>query len=145
MFGDRQPGGNSFPTGLINVPDIAVVAKDIKTGTTSSPTKTNPQGYFRTPSLAPGEYQICVSGGGYVTGCDPQVIVVTNSIRVLDHTVPIRPTPRALFGNHRSHQHGEPHQDKSPSATSDPPTAIAASAGTSRSVITCSSRSYAAS
>ncbi len=61
VFGDRQPGGNSFPTGLINVPDIAVVAKDIKTGTTSSPTKTNPQGYFRTPSLAPGEYQICVS------------------------------------------------------------------------------------
>src|SRR5436305_5912140 len=87
------------PSGLaINVSDIDVVSKNLKTGAQSAKVITNPQGYFRTPSLPPGEYQICVSGAGYASACDPQPIAVAGSIQVLDHFVLIRPKPRAIFG-----------------------------------------------
>lgn len=86
---------------LINVPDIEVFARNTKTGAASSKVITNPQGYFRTPSLAPGTYQICVERVGYASSCDSQTIEVASSIRVLDHVVPIRPRPRALTGTVR--------------------------------------------
>jgi hypothetical protein len=86
-----------FPL-AINLPDIDVVAKNIRTGAVSNKVTTNPAGYFQTPALAPGEYQICVSGPGYVSGCDPRNVTVLGSTQVLDHVVPIQPTPHALFG-----------------------------------------------
>src|ERR1017187_4408628 len=50
---------------IINLPDINVFTKNIKTRVSSGPVKTNTQGYFRTATLPPGEYQVCVEGAGY--------------------------------------------------------------------------------
>jgi hypothetical protein len=86
---------------LINVSDIDVAAKNVKTSVMSTAVKTNPQGYFRTGTLPPGEYQICVSGPGYASVCDPQRITIVNSIRVMDHVVEIRPAQGALSGTVR--------------------------------------------
>src|SRR5712671_592319 len=80
---------NSGP--VFNVPDINVVAKNLRTRASSPPVKTNPEGYFRTDFLPPGEYQICVDGTGYVSSCDPKPVGVLSSIVVLDHIVEIRP------------------------------------------------------
>jgi hypothetical protein len=86
---------------VINLPDINVFAKNVKTGVSSAPVKTNPQGYFRTGTLAPGVYHICVEGAGYTSSCDEQEIDIINSIHVMDHTVQIRPAGGAIDGTVR--------------------------------------------
>jgi len=86
---------------VINLPDINVFAKNLKTGVSSVPVKTNPQGYFRTTTLAPGVYHICVEGTGYTSSCDPQEIEIVNSIYVMNHTVQIRPAGGAIDGTVR--------------------------------------------
>jgi len=87
---DRSP--------LFNVPDINVVAKNLRSAITSAPVKTNPEGYFRTDSLPPGEYQICVDGPGYASSCDPKPVSILSSIVVLDHLVEIQPASGFIAG-----------------------------------------------
>jgi hypothetical protein len=86
---------------VINLPDISVFAKNLKTGLSSAPVKTNPQGYFRTSTLSPGVYHICAAGTGYTSSCDPQEIEIVNSIYVMNHTVEIRPAGGAIDGTVR--------------------------------------------
>jgi hypothetical protein len=86
---------------VINLPDISVFARNLKTGVSSGQVKTNPQGYFRTNTLAPGVYHICVEGTGYTSSCDPQEIEIVNSIHVMNHTVEIRPASGAIDGTVR--------------------------------------------
>ncbi|MGO8795707.1 MAG: hypothetical protein ACLQLC_12865 [Candidatus Sulfotelmatobacter sp.] len=86
------------PGAVINLPDITVYAKSVKTGVSSAPVKTNPQGYFRTGTLAPGVYHICVEGTGYTSSCDRQEIEIFNSTYVMNHTVEIRPAAGAIDG-----------------------------------------------
>lgn len=91
----------AIPGPVINLPDISVFAKNLRTGVSSAPVKTNPQGYFRTNTLAPGVYHICVEGTGYTSSCDPQEIEIVNSIHVMNHTVEIRPAGGAIDGTVR--------------------------------------------
>src|SRR5882672_2181176 len=42
----------------IELPDVEVVAKNMSTGVSSAPVRTDPFGYFRTPLVAAGSYQI---------------------------------------------------------------------------------------
>jgi hypothetical protein len=82
----------------VAVPDIAVAAKNATTGALSGLTVTDPYGYFRTPALAPGSYNICVSGTGFVGGCDPQVFTITDYAHVMDHIVIIHAKQNAVVG-----------------------------------------------
>ncbi len=91
----------ALPTRVINLPDIQVIAKSIRGGVTSAPVQTNPQGYFRTGTLPPGVYQICVAGTGYTSSCDDHDIEIVNSTHVMDHTVLIRPAAGAIDGTVR--------------------------------------------
>jgi len=84
-----------------NVSDISVVAKNLKTSVISAPVKTNPEGYFRTDSLPPGEYLVCVDGVGYTSSCDPKPVRILSSIEVLDHIVEIRPASGFVAGTVR--------------------------------------------
>src|SRR5260221_6498921 len=98
---ELQIGATANQSPIFNVPDINVVARNVKTRVTSAAVKTNPEGYFRTDSLPPGEYQLCVDGPGYATSCDPKAVSVVNSIVVLDHIVEIRPTSGFVAGTVR--------------------------------------------
>ena len=118
LAADRRPVPNSphpihgYVVGVINrdflppntnsveipVPDIAVVAKNTQTGQLSDITGTDPYGYFRTPALRPGSYNICVSGTGYVGNCDPQVVTISDNVHVMDHPVRITTQRQALTG-----------------------------------------------
>lgn len=82
----------------VAVPDIVVAAKNVSTGLFSKLTHTDPYGYFRTPALAPGSYNICVSGTGFIGGCDSQVITITDHVHVMDHILLIQ-TKHAVLGN----------------------------------------------
>ena len=95
-----SPGPTGFASAsqLINAPDIDVWAKNTATGLSSAHAATNPQGYFRIGGLAPGSYQICFGGSGFAGGCDAATVAVNNEIRVLDHSVRIRPAAHALYG-----------------------------------------------
>ncbi len=84
----------------VAVPDIVVAAKNVTTGILLSKlTHTDPYGYFRTPALAAGNYNICVSGTGYTGGCDPQVITITDHVHVMDHILLIQTKHPAVVGN----------------------------------------------
>jgi hypothetical protein len=82
----------------VAVPDIVVAAKNITTGLLSQPSQTDPYGYFRTPALDPGSYNICVSGTGYIDGCDPQVITISDHVHVMDHDVMIGTKQQEVTG-----------------------------------------------
>src|SRR5262249_49664314 len=86
---------------LVNVSDISVWARNGRTGVLTGPVTTNPQGFFETQSLPPGSYQICVSGSGYLSACDPSTVNVGTSLAVLNHTVAITPAPNAVWGTSR--------------------------------------------
>jgi hypothetical protein len=85
--------------GGVAVPDIVVAAKNINTGILSSLTHTDPYGYFRTPPLTAGTYNICVSGTGYEGGCDPQVITIAGQVHIMDHIVMIHTKQHAVTGS----------------------------------------------
>jgi hypothetical protein len=82
----------------IAVPDIVVAAKNVTTGALSKLTHTDPYGYFRTPALAAGSYNICVSGTGFVGDCDPQVITIVDHVHVMDHIVTIQTQQKVVVG-----------------------------------------------
>jgi hypothetical protein len=82
----------------VSVPGIQVTARNIQTNQSSAVTVTNPQGYFRTPTLQPGEYRICVSGAGFAAACDDSTVVVTGPYVIMNHVVPIRPQANAIIG-----------------------------------------------
>jgi hypothetical protein len=84
---------------IVAVPDIVVAAKNIATGIFSKLTRTDPYGYFRTPALAPGSYNICVSGTGFTGDCDPQAITITDHVHVMNHIVLIQTKQHAVVGN----------------------------------------------
>ena len=86
------------PGATVAVPDIEVAAKNAVTGALSPLVRTDPYGYFRTPALAPGTYNICVSGTGYAGGCDPQVISIADRPHVMDHIVIINTKQHAVVG-----------------------------------------------
>src|SRR5258708_14011155 len=89
---ELQIGATANQSPIFNVPDINVVARNVKTRVTSAAVKTNPEGYFRTDSLPPGEYQLCVDGPGYAISSDPKAVSVVNSIAVRAHIFDFRPT-----------------------------------------------------
>jgi hypothetical protein len=86
---------------VINLPNISVTAKNLKTQVSSDVVITNPQGYFRTDTLPPGLYQICVQGTGYISSCDEQRIEIISSTHVMDHTVAIRSASGVIEGTVR--------------------------------------------
>jgi hypothetical protein len=86
------------PGSTIYVPDIKVTARDVQTRVESAPVVTNAQGYFRTPTLSPGQYTICVSGTGFVAGCLDATVEVFSPVVTLGQIVPIRPDGNAIVG-----------------------------------------------
>jgi hypothetical protein len=91
----------------IVVPDIRVVARNLETHVDSPPAVTNAEGYFRTPVVAPGRYQVCVSGRGFVASCLDSIVEVSRPVVTLGQFVPIRPegapiVGTALLSDHRT-------------------------------------------
>src|SRR5260370_25790949 len=100
QFAAAAPTGHAAiaPGSPIYVPDIKVTARNVQTHADSAPVVTNAQGYFRTPPVPPGEYEICVSGAGFVAGCLDRVIQVFSPVVTLRQIVPIRPDGNAIVG-----------------------------------------------
>jgi hypothetical protein len=94
----QSPSAAATRTSLIFVSGIDVWARAEKSGQTSPHVPTNAEGYFRTPELAPGRYQICAAGKGYVTVCDDHTTTVGQHSAVLNHIVEIRPSGRVMLG-----------------------------------------------
>ena len=86
------------PGALVSVPNIQVTAKNAATGAVSAPVVTNPQGYFQTPSVPAGRYQICVSGAGFASSCDDASVDNAGPYTVMNRPVLIRPTENAIIG-----------------------------------------------
>jgi hypothetical protein len=84
--------------GGMAIPDIVVVAKNVGSGATSAPVKSDPYGYFRTPPVPEGRYQICVSGVGFASSCDSEVISITTQKHVMDHIVIAHASRSAVVG-----------------------------------------------
>ena len=82
----------------IYISDIQVTARNIKTQATSAPVVTNAEGYFRTPELPPGQYEVCVSAPGFAPGCLDQTVEVFRPVVTLGKLVPIRPAGNAIVG-----------------------------------------------
>src|SRR5262249_43914880 len=81
-------GSPSLAPGFqIYLPDVQVTAKNTRTLAISATVVTNSEGQFRSPDLPPGDYQVCVSGHGYASTCENQVITVNGSLVVLNQTV----------------------------------------------------------
>ena len=68
------------PGTAIFVSDIQVVARNLSTRVVSPPVLTNAEGYFRTPDLPVGEYEVCVSAPGYASSCLDRTIPVTTPV-----------------------------------------------------------------
>jgi hypothetical protein len=97
------------PGSPIYVPDIVVTARNISTGAQSAPVVTNPQGYFRTPPLLPGEYQICVTSSlGFLASCLNSTIGVSRPLVTLTEIVPIVPDGNAIVGTATLSDHQTP-------------------------------------
>jgi hypothetical protein len=97
------------PGSPIYVPDIVVTARNTSTRADSAPVVTNPQGYFRTPTLPPGEYQICVSSSlGFLASCLDRTIQVSRPVVTLDQIVPIAPNGNAIVGTAMLSDHQTP-------------------------------------
>ena len=109
-FAAAVPTGHAAiaPGSPIYVPDIAVTARNLKTHAGSAPVLTNAQGYFRTPPVPPGEYEICVSEHGFVAGCLDRVIEVFRPVVTLGQIVPIRPDGNAIVGTVTLSDHQTP-------------------------------------
>lgn len=86
---------------VINVPDVQVWAQNAVTGAQSPRVRTNAAGYFRTPVLLAGQYNLCVAGPGYATRCESTVVTVAHSMVQLDHVVTIAPLSLAVWGTVR--------------------------------------------
>jgi len=80
------------------VPDVQVTAKNVRTQVISAAAISDARGYFRSPGLPPGEYQLCVSGGGYLSTCEDQTVVVNSPVTVLNRIIPIRVASDAIVG-----------------------------------------------
>ena len=83
---------------LINAPDVEVWAQSTTTSVASAKVKTNAAGYFHTPVVPHGQYHMCTQGSGYLTHCESQIITVASTEVLLDHTILVAPTPRAVVG-----------------------------------------------
>jgi hypothetical protein len=92
----------------IYVPDIQVIARNLESHVDSAPVVTNAQGYFRTPVVQPGRYQVCVSGRGFVASCLNTIIEVSRSVVTLGEFVPIRPDGAAIVGTAMLSDHRTP-------------------------------------
>jgi hypothetical protein len=110
QFAAAAPTGHAAiaPGSPIYVPDIKVTARNVQTHADSAPVVTNAQGYFRTPPVPPGEYEICVSGAGFVAGCLDRVIQVFSPVVTLGQIVPIRPDGNAIVGTVTLSDHQTP-------------------------------------
>jgi len=117
---DRPAAGSA-----IYVPDIQVVARNLETRVDSAPVLTNAQGYFRTPLVQPGRYQVCVSGRGFVAGCLGIVVEVSSPVVTLGQFVPIRPNGAAIIGSAMLSDHRTPCFFFRPSFSAQPLTAKA--------------------
>jgi hypothetical protein len=82
----------------INVPDVQVWAKSTTTSTTSPRVRTNAAGYFHTPVVPPGQYNMCVAGSGFAQRCEATVVTVATTQVQLDHTVVIAPLALSISG-----------------------------------------------
>jgi hypothetical protein len=91
----------------IYVPDIQVIARNLDTHADSAPVVTNAQGYFRTPVVQAGLYEICVSGHGFAAKCLGKV-EVSRPVVTLGEFVPIRPDGAAIVGTAMLSDHRTP-------------------------------------
>jgi hypothetical protein len=82
----------------MELPGASVTAKNVGTGTTSSPVPTNAHGYFQLPTLPPGTYQVCASAPGFSTACSPANVTVTNFTVVLPQEVQLQPKAAFIAG-----------------------------------------------
>lgn len=85
----------------INLPDIQVWAQNATTGAAGPRVRTNAAGYFHTPPLAAGSYNLCVGGTGYATRCETTVVTVAHSLIQLDHVLTIVPLAASVWGTVR--------------------------------------------
>lgn len=93
---DREPTGSS----QIFLPDITVYLKEAGSGKTSPEVRTDLKGWFSTPVVAPGKYQLCYQADGYVPGCQPDTLTV-GSLTVFPASVEVTPEPPYLVGRVR--------------------------------------------
>lgn len=84
-----------------NVPDMQVWARNIVTGAASAHVRTNAAGYFRTPVVPAGQYNMCVTGPGFTQRCETAVVTVAHSMVVLDHMIQVVPAVPAISGTVR--------------------------------------------
>lgn len=82
----------------IFIPNVQVWAKSTTTSVVSAKVSTNAAGYFHTPVVPPGQYQLCVSGAGFPQRCESAVTSVGNREVQLDHVLLTQPAPLALAG-----------------------------------------------
>jgi len=90
------------------VPNIRVVARNIRTDATSPASVTNPQGYFQISDLAPGEYRICVAGAGFRARCEDAATNVAGPVAIMNHIVAIEPEANAIIGTATLSDHHSP-------------------------------------
>ncbi len=91
-------GSSIAPGRVIFLPDITVVARNASTHLDSAPALTNSQGYFRTPDLPAGQYQICVSKTGFAANCFDRNIEVSRPVVTVGQIIPIRPAGNVIIG-----------------------------------------------
>jgi Carboxypeptidase regulatory-like domain len=82
----------------VRLPQIQVRAKNISSNQLSAPVRTNVYGYFKTPKLPTGRYQLCVDAPGFVSNCNRTIFNVASQTIVLNFDVPIAPVPGAVQG-----------------------------------------------
>ncbi|HEV2303856.1 MAG TPA: hypothetical protein VGR91_20010 [Stellaceae bacterium] len=109
LAGVVHPGRTGIGAGsTIYVSDIQVTARNVKTRATSAPVLTNAEGFFRTPDLAPGQYEVCVGAPGFTASCLDQVVEVFRPVVTLGKVVPIRPAGNAIVGTATLADHQTP-------------------------------------
>ena len=117
LFVVKDDGSSSTaslaPTGIgagstVFLPNIQVIARNIQTNTASAPVFTNAEGYFQTPVLPPGQYQVCASASGFSSNCLDQTIVVAQPLVLLHRIIPIRPEGAAIVGTAMLADHTTP-------------------------------------
>jgi hypothetical protein len=101
------------PTGIgagstVFLPNIQVIARNIQTSATSAPVLTNAEGYFQTPVLPPGQYQVCASAPGFSANCLDQTIEVFQPLVLLRQIIPVRPEELAIVGTATLADHKTP-------------------------------------
>ncbi|HVM48006.1 MAG TPA: carboxypeptidase regulatory-like domain-containing protein [Candidatus Acidoferrum sp.] len=71
-------------TNQVPVPGVTVSLVNTNTGATALSTSTDGDGEFNSGLLAAGNYEVCWSAHGYLSGCSTQQVTVSNDVVYLD-------------------------------------------------------------